>query len=80
MEFSSLATRQKIPQRSGDAASSCLEVVKQLLCKFGFMKEVAEVVSLDPRKSTACLYQKKWTRFLHWCCGKNITPCKATIL
>ena len=26
----------------------------------------------------ACLYQRKWSRFLHWCHGRNSVPCKAT--
>ena len=49
------------------------------MCKAGFSNEVTEVASTDLRKSTACLYQGKCSRFLHWCHGRNIAPCKATI-
>ena len=41
-------------------------------------KEVVVVIATNLRRSTACLYQGKWSRFLHWCCGRNIAPCKAT--
>ena len=50
---------------------TCLETMKQLVCKAGFSKEVADVV-------TACLYQGKWSRFLHWCHERNGASCKAT--
>ena len=50
---------------------SHLEVVKQLMRKAGFLKEIAEVVALNLRKSTACLYHEKWFRFHHWCHGRN---------
>ena len=73
------ATRQEVSQRYGDAVTLCMEVVKRVICKAYFSKEVAEVVIPDLRKSTACLYQGKWSRFLHWCCGRNNFLCKATV-
>ena len=36
------------------------------------------MITLDLRRSTAYLYQGKWSRFVHWCQGSNISPCKAT--
>ena len=44
-----------------------------------FSKEVLEVASPDLRKFTAYLYQGKWSRFFHWCHGRNITPYKTTL-
>ena len=81
MEFSGPATCQEVSWRSGDAATSCVEVVKQHVCKSGFSKEVAKVVTLDLGRSTACnyFYQGKWFRFLRWCHGGNISPCKTTV-
>ena len=48
-------------------------------CKADFSKETAEVVTTDLRESTVCLYQGKWSKFLHWCHRRNIAPCKATV-
>ena len=42
--------------------------------------EIAEVFASNLRRSTACLYQGKWSRFLHWCHWRNISPCKGTVL
>ena len=60
--------------------TSRVEVVKPLVCKAGFSREVAEVVVLNLGRSAARLYQGKWSRFLHLCRGRNISPCKANIL
>ena len=40
--------------------------------------EVADVTK-DLRRCKACLYQGKWARFFHWCCGNSIGPCKDTV-
>ena len=58
--------------------SSHVEVIKWLVSKVGFSKVLAEVLSPDLRRPTACLYQGKWSRYLHWCHGGNIAPCKTT--
>ena len=59
------------------ATPSCLETVERLGHKAGFSKKVAEVVATGLRKSTACLYQGKWSKILHWCCRRNVALCKA---
>ena len=69
---------EKVSQRAGVAQSSRLETVKWLIRKVGFSEEVAEVTS-SLRKSAACIYQEKWTLFIHWCRGRNIASCKATL-
>ena len=56
-----------------------MEVVKHLVCEADFLREIMEVVALDLRGSTVALYQRKWSWFLHWCHGQNISLCKATI-
>ena len=60
-----------------DSLPSLLKVIKWFMCKGGFSKKVAEVVTLDLRRSTGCLYQGKCSRFLHWCHGRNRSPYKA---
>ena len=60
--------------------TSCVEVVQQLIRWAGFSKEVAETIASDLRRFSACLYQGKWSRFIHWCLERNIFPCKATVL
>ena len=37
-----------------------------------------EMFAVDLGRSTACLYQREWSRFLHWCHGSDIAPYKAT--
>ena len=70
--------RHEVSQRSRDAAFLCMEDVRWLVCKAGFLKEVAEVISSEWRRCTGCLYQRKWSRFLHWHHGRNISPCRVT--
>ena len=36
-------------------------------------EKVADVVALDFERSTACFYQRKRSRFLHWWCGRNVS-------
>ena len=43
-----------------------MEVIKRLVRKNGFLRRVAEVITKDLRGSTAALYQRKWSKFLHW--------------
>ena len=56
-----------------------MEVIKHLVRKVGFSGKVVEVVAADLRGSTAAIYQGKWSRFLYWCHGQNLSPCKATV-
>ena len=56
-----------------------MEVIKHLVRKVGFSGKVVEVVAADLRGSTAAIYQGKWSRFLYWCHGLNLSPCKATV-
>ena len=72
------ASCQKVPLQSEDPPPSRMEVIQHLVRKASFSRRVAKVVAKDFRGSTAALYQHKWSRFLHWCCGQNISPCKAT--
>ena len=73
VESCSRATHQEVSQRSGDAATLCVEVVKLLVCMANFSKKAAEVVTLDFRRATACLCQGKWSKFLHWYREKNLS-------
>ena len=66
--------------RPGGTASPHVEIMKHLVRKAGFSKEVEKLIALDLRGSTTALYRGKWSRFLHWCCGRNLSPCKATVL
>ena len=47
--------------------------------RLGFLRGVTEVGMKDLMSSTAALYEGKWSRFPHWCCGQNLSPCKATV-
>ena len=51
---------------SGDVVASCVEIIKLLIHKAGFSREVAKVIPLDLRGSTAAFYWRKWSRFLHY--------------
>ena len=66
--------------RGLETLTSHMEVVKQVVHKTGFLKEVAEGITLNFWRSIACLYQEKWSRFLHWCHGRNISPGMANVL
>ena len=70
---------KEVMQGSGVTVPSCMEAIKQLVCKAGFCEEVVKVFVTKVRKSTTHSCQGKWSRFLHWCCGRNIGPCKATV-
>ena len=75
----SLVSCKEISQGLRVAAPMLVEVIKQLIWKVGFSKEVTEAVTTGLRKSTACFYQGKRPRFLHCCCEQNTVPCKATV-
>ena len=66
MELVGAVPNEKV-SRVGVAEASRLKTNKQLAGKARFCKEVAVVAFSDLRKSMACLYQGKWSRFLHWC-------------
>ena len=34
------------------------------------------MAATDLKRSMAYLYQGELSRFLHWCCGRNIAPCE----
>ena len=70
---------KKVAHGAGVARPTHIEVIKPLVDKASFCEEAVEVVTADHRKSTACLYQEKWSRFFHWCCGWNIAPCNTTV-
>ena len=74
------ASCQEVPWWSGDASTSRIEVIRCLLRKGGFLREVVEVVALNLRDSKVGFYLGRWSRFLHWSCGQSISPLKATIL
>ena len=77
MKNAGAAPCKEVSQRAGVTAPSCFETIERLVCKGGFSMEV---VCSDIRRSTAYLYQGKWSTFLHWCHGRKITPCEVTIL
>ena len=68
----------KVSQGSEVAASSHLEIIKRIVHKTGFSKEVGEVVATDLRRFTSFLYQQKWSRFVQWCHGRIMVPCEVT--
>ena len=78
-EFSGPAAHQEVSQRYGDTVTSHIDIVKWLVRKAGFLKEVAKAVTLDLRRSAACLYRGKWCKFFRWCCRRYIYPCKAIL-
>ena len=58
---------------------SRVELIQRLIRKTGFSRKVASVAEADLSRSTASLYQSKWTRFLGWCDRWGVDPCKTTI-
>ena len=78
MESACPASCKEVSLWSGDAATLLIDVIKHLIRKAGFFREVVEVTS-DLKGSTAALYQGKWSRFLIWCRGQNLSPRKVTI-
>ena len=79
MEGAGSIPRQKVSLQSGNCLLSCIETLKCLVQKAGFSREIVEVFALDLRASTAAIYQRKWSRFLHWCHRQNLSPCKVTV-
>ena len=65
--------------KAGGVVRTCMETMMQLVCKAGYSKEVTGIIATDLRRSTACLYQVKWSGFHHGCPGSNVTLCKATV-
>ena len=70
--------RKEVQQRPQVTSVSLLEVIKQLNWMVNFWMRL-QSVSSDIRRSTAFLYQEKWSEFFNWCCGRDISPCKATV-
>ena len=79
VEPSCPTTREEVPPRPRDPPSSHVEVIQHLIRKAGFSRKVVCVAASDLRRSTAALYQSKWTRFFGWCDGRSVNPCKATL-
>ena len=74
------ASHQEVSQETELLCIHAWRLSKQLVYKAGFSEEVEEIVATDLRRSTACLYQGKSSRFLHWYHWQNIAPCKGTVL
>ena len=53
VESSGPASHQKVSLESGDIVASCMEVIRCLVCRAGFSREVMEVIASDIRGSTA---------------------------
>ena len=76
MEHVSSTSHKEVSQGSGVFEASCFKTIKRFIQKAGFSKEIVEAAFSDLRRSTAYLYQEKWSRFLHFCDGRNIAPHK----
>ena len=63
VEPTDAAPHEKVSQEAGVAVPTHLETIKQLVCKAGFHKKVAEVIAMELRRSAACVYQGKRPRF-----------------
>ena len=59
LESSGSTTLQEVSLGSGDTAASLVEVIRCLVCKAGFLREVVEVVALNLRGSIAAVDQGK---------------------
>ena len=70
----------EVSQRYGVAEATHLETIKRLIQKADFSKEVADSALSHLNRSMAYLYQGKWSRFFHWCRGRNIAPAVTRIL
>ena len=79
IEPTGTAPYKKVTQGIRVPEASRLETIKWLIWKTRFSKEVTEVTLTYLSKSMACLCQGKWSRFLHWCHGRNIALCKTTL-
>ena len=73
MELASLAARTEVPSQSQEPPCSRVETIQRLVRKAGFSKAAAKVAAADLRRSTAALYQSKWSQFLNWCHRRGIS-------
>ena len=80
MEPAGSALCLEVPSEVWHYLSSCLEVIQQYLRKPGFSAKAAGRTAVCLRKSSASLYQAKWSNFRHRCHDRSIDKCKAIIL
>ena len=69
---------QKLHQTENNKTSH-KEVIQWYFSIAGLSLTVAHRAAPNVRKSSASLYQSKWSTFCHLCYGKSIDPCKATV-
>ena len=67
VELAGSVAHAEVLSRPRDLPASRMGVIQRVVRKADFSRTVAWVAATDLRRSTAALYQCKWTRFLGWC-------------
>ena len=68
-----------LPQISGTAQPSRLEVISRFHQNRGFSQKVSSRISVSQRQSTVQLYEYKWKVFREWCLSQGIDPNTPTV-
>lgn len=66
-------------RQSRDSKSARLAVIKRGLISRGFSSAAAKRIANPNRKSTAGVYQAKWSCFSSWCSSREIDPRSASV-
>ena len=79
LEASGSAAHLEVLSKAGDDKTLHVEVIQQHVSKAIFHQWL--LIGQQPmlRKSSASLYQLEWLTFCHWCHGRSLNPCKATV-
>ena len=69
------ASCKKVPIGNGHHQAPCLEVIQGFIKKANFLVNVAKEITVHVRRSSACVYQWKWSNFIKLLllvCGRSI--------
>ena len=70
LEPAGSTTHSGVSSRAGHCKTLRMEVIQPCVSKAGFSSRVAQKAVAHVRKSSASLYQSKWSTFCHLCHGK----------
>ncbi|XP_064081134.1 uncharacterized protein LOC135197870 isoform X1 [Macrobrachium nipponense] len=73
------ASRGEVPPVGEVPIASRVETVKYLLRERGFSQKAATQMAGNIRKSSATVYQGKWSAYCDWCRRGNVSPLGTTI-
>ena len=78
VQLVSSATHRSLSSTSGISQPSGMEAIRDSLLDKGYQRSVAIRVANNVRKSSAKIYDHKWSLFVKWSKERNMDPCKAS--